>query len=310
MNSSSSIVNKYAYYPDALSFELEEDSDGDGLFSTCDKCLDSTTDSNDLDGDQICNDNCPDVKNPDQKDSDGDGVGDACDVCPLIPGTNQQDSDGDGRGDICDNCPTVANPDQKDNDGDGLGDACDEDDDNDGIPDINDNCPFVASDDQTDSDGDGVGDPCDNCKNIANPNQEDLDADGIGDACDDDMDGDGVDNDSDNCPKVENTDQGDMDADGVGDICDPFPTCNPNDLKQAISPECANGGPGSEGDIGTLRECTGSNCAKQMPANMNKTQLPSNKLVEDPALHNNMLQNIWRYMKGLMQSEKPGQGNP
>jgi hypothetical protein len=71
----------------------------------------------DTDGDGIDDsvDNCPLVANPDQKDTDGDGIGDACDP----------DIDNDGVLNAKDNCPLVYNPDQADSDGDGIGDACD-----------------------------------------------------------------------------------------------------------------------------------------------------------------------------------------
>ncbi len=71
------------------------DSDGDGVTDTAD--------------------NCPTVPNPDQRDTDGDGEGDACDG----------DDDGDGVPDEDDNCPLIANPGQVDVDADGVGDACD-----------------------------------------------------------------------------------------------------------------------------------------------------------------------------------------
>jgi hypothetical protein len=64
------------------------------------------------------------VYNPDQTDSDGDSVGDACDNCLAVFNPSQQDTDDDRIGDACDNCPTVHNPDQADSDGDGIGDAC------------------------------------------------------------------------------------------------------------------------------------------------------------------------------------------
>ena len=111
----------------------------------------------DLDHDGVDDktDNCLVVKNPDQRDSDGDGRGDACDFI--------NDRDGDGVADQRDNCPTVKNPDQRDSDRDGRGDACDalNDWDRDGVSDPSDNCPFVSNPDQSDSDGDGQGDFCD-----------------------------------------------------------------------------------------------------------------------------------------------------
>ena len=86
----------------------------------------------DSDGILDMNDNCPTVANADQKDSKGDGVGDAC-----------RDTDSDGILDATDNCPTIANADQIDSKGDGVGDAC-RDSDSDGVIDSSDKCPDVA----------------------------------------------------------------------------------------------------------------------------------------------------------------------
>jgi len=185
-------------------------------------------------------DNCPLAYNPDQTDSDGDEIGDACDECTDI--------DGDGYGNpeyaanVCpdDNCPDTANESQSDVDGDGVGDVCD-------------NCPDVYNPDQADSDGDGMGDRCycfydtdgdlygdpghpenlcpdDNCPAVYNPDQDDYDGDGIGDACDEctDKDGDGYGDPGfaanvcpdDNCPDIYNENQSDPDGDGLGDLCD------------------------------------------------------------------------------------------
>jgi uncharacterized repeat protein (TIGR01451 family)/MYXO-CTERM domain-containing protein len=181
----------------------------------------------DGDGDGIpdVTDNCDDVANPDQIDTDGDGLGDICD----------DDDDNDGVPDATDNCVGVVNADQADSDNDGTGNSCDNDDDNDGVLDIDDNCPFDANAEQADNDGDGVGDVCDddrdgdgvpdatdNCVGVVNADQADSDNDGIGDTCDGnvDQDDDGFDDGVDNCPGVDNPDQVDSDNDGIGDACD------------------------------------------------------------------------------------------
>lgn len=49
----------------------------------------------------IANDNCQDISNPDQTDTDNDGVGDACDNCPSVANNDQMDADNDGIGDVC-----------------------------------------------------------------------------------------------------------------------------------------------------------------------------------------------------------------
>lgn len=90
---------------------------------------DESTDT-DEDGVVDLDDNCPEVANPDQRDMDGDGIGDECDDFEL-----EMDMDNDGVADDVDNCPLVANPIEEgateqtfpiDTSGDGVGDACEE----------------------------------------------------------------------------------------------------------------------------------------------------------------------------------------
>lgn len=205
-------------------------------------------------------DNCPQKPNPEQKDPDEDGKGNACDDdsdgdgvtdgkdnCELTPNKDQRDKDGDGKGNVCDsdmdgdghkndfdNCPKVANPEQTISDADGTGDACD-DSDGDFVVDAKDNCPGIQNPKQRDlcnsgvfpdADGDGVHDADDNCKQVPNPVQVDRDGDGKGDLCDKDSgsadaDNDGVPDGRDNCQQTANAEQNDTDGDGIGDVCDP-----------------------------------------------------------------------------------------
>jgi hypothetical protein len=108
----------------------------------------------DQDGVTDAEDNCPNVRNPMQEDTDSNGTGDAC--------NSHEDHDDDDWANDLDNCPVQPNPTQKDTDSNGRGDACNN---------------------HYDEDGDEWENNLDNCYYTPNPMQEDSDGDGYGDAC-------------------------------------------------------------------------------------------------------------------------------
>lgn len=178
-------------------------------------CSGSTTNSDtpadppvvvaDADNDRIADsdDNCVNTPNPDQSDTDDDGIGNACEA----------DSDDDSIADDTDNCPNDANPGQADTDGDGLGDACEADTDGDEVIDDLDQCPATdegasvnsngCADNQLDTDGDGVTNDVDACP--ATPEGQAVDATGCP-LSGVDSDGDGVDDSVDVCDSSNLTD--------------------------------------------------------------------------------------------------------
>jgi cysteine-rich repeat protein len=150
----------------------EECDDGNNV--EADGCEPDCTVSKDTDSDGIYDpvDNCPDVSNEDQTDTDEDGIGDECDA-PDCGNTVIE------TGEECD--------DGNDIKGDGCEPGCME---------------------SVDTDSDGVYDSVDNCPDAANEGQEDIDADGKGDACDPAECGNGVQEGTEACEDG-NTDDGD-----------------------------------------------------------------------------------------------------
>ncbi len=84
-------------------------------------CVGISVSGQDYDSDGItdASDNCPNTPNADQRDADGDGIGDAC---LIISGVN---GDGDVWPDNIDNCNGISNNDQANSSGGRFGDVCD-----------------------------------------------------------------------------------------------------------------------------------------------------------------------------------------
>lgn len=146
----------------------------------------------DLDGDGLEDDedNCPDVANPDQVDSDGDGDGDACVPCAglntpcalVLSAFCPDDRCGGGierptLGGVCNGTYCAFNTSASVLSPCGATQKCVEDG-------AEGRCEEVAACRAgVDRDMDGVPDDEDTCPDFPDPNQEDSDADGIGDHC-------------------------------------------------------------------------------------------------------------------------------
>lgn len=240
---------------------LAEDADQDGIHNNIDTCLNDP--GNDIDGDGVCGDtdNCREVWNPTQLNTDGDDFGDICDYEPRFA---DHECDTISNGECPAGCDLITDADCTNICGNGLFEN--------NVADVNDtdatqteNCEstvhyddeFCPDPQEGDQDCDD-GDPCtidyiadwampelleENiphlqcwaaCANVVVPG---LQVGGCGcsddsecafqftcndsNVCETDTDRDTVPDSSDNCIFVPNLDQSDTDTDLLGNACDP-----------------------------------------------------------------------------------------
>ncbi|MFT4623479.1 MAG: hypothetical protein ACI8PZ_002135 [Myxococcota bacterium] len=214
------------------------DSDGDGLTDLAEDCLyGSNPDDEDTDGDGLLD---PEEvalgTDPTNRDSDFDGVNDGVEVVDVDA---PLDTDGDGIIDALD-------PDDDDDgflsldelgvdrDGDGVPDRLDPDDDGDGVPtadeDLNrDGDPFTDDTDRDgipnardfDDDGDGVLSRDEDLDGDGDPRNDDSDGDFLPDYLDADDDGDGIPTRDEDTNGNGDPSDDDTDGDGLPDYLDP-----------------------------------------------------------------------------------------
>jgi len=198
---------------DALGDACDSDDDNDAVLDTLDKCPLKAETFNGIEDEDGCPEESITTKETETNlvgDFDSDGIGDSSDNCLTISNPDQKNNDGDALGDQCD----------PDDDNDSIDDSEDkcplQPETFNGFQDT-DGCPETGQSTIDDMDGDGIRDGLDNCLTLANPSQTNTDGDVQGDACDLDDDNDGIQDSSDKCPLQPESFNGFSDADGCPD---------------------------------------------------------------------------------------------